>query len=162
MHGHNGQQTLPVPAKDTSAQSLKVHDTVSIGTRAEQIMNGALLTYIGSFLAFGWGIAHLLPTRNVVTAFGEISTDNRRIIAMEWIAEGVALIFVGVLVAIVTYLDRSSVISRAVCWTSFGALNTLSIVSIFTGFRNSFIAFKLCPTIFTGSSILIVIGSSLG
>jgi hypothetical protein len=125
-------------------------------------MNGALLTYTGSFLVFGWGIAHLFPTRNVVATFGELSPDNRRIITMEWINEGVTLMFVGVLVAMVTYLDRSSVISRAVCWASFGALNTLSVVSLLTGFRNSFVVFKLCPPIFTGSSILIVIGSYWG
>ena len=124
-------------------------------------MNGALLTYIGSILPFGWGIAHLFPTRIVVAAFGEISADNRRVIAMEWINEGVTLIFVGVLVAIVTYLDRTSLTSHAVYWTSFGALNSLSVVSLFTGFRTSFLAFKLCPVIFSGSSILIVIGSYL-
>jgi hypothetical protein len=125
----------------------------------EQIMNGASFSYIGSFLTFSWGLAHLIPTRNVVSSFGEISEDNRRIITMEWITEGAALMFIGVLVAIVTYLDRGSILSRAVCWTTFGVLNTLSVVSLFTGFRNSFIAFKLCPFIFTGSSILIVIGS---
>ncbi len=125
-------------------------------------MIGVILTYIGSFFIFAWGVAHLFPTRKVVSAFGEISADNKRIIQMEWITEGVALIFIGVLVAIVTYVDRTSVVSRAVCWTSFGALNVLSIVSLFTGFRHPFIMFKLCPFIFTGSSILIVIGSSIG
>jgi hypothetical protein len=124
-------------------------------------MNGALLIYIGSFLPLGWGIAHLFPTRNVVSAFGEISEDNKRIITMEWINEGVTLIFIGVVVAIVTYMDRNNSISHAVYWMSFAALNTLSLISLFTGFKNSFIAFKLCPYIFTGSSILIVIGSYL-
>ena len=125
-------------------------------------MNGAILTYIGSFLLLGWGVAHLFPTRNVILGFGEISADNRRIIQMEWITEGVALIFIGVLVTIVTYLDRTNLLSNAVYWTSFGVLNVLSVVSLFTGFRNSFIAFKLCPVIFTSSSILIVIGGSIG
>ena len=32
---------------------------------------------------------------------------------MEWITEGVSLIFVGILVAVVTYLDRASAISTA-------------------------------------------------
>jgi hypothetical protein len=122
-------------------------------------MIGELLTYAGSFLVLGWGFAHLFPTRNVASAFGEISADNKRIITMEWITEGVALMFIGVLVALVTYLDRSSVVSRAVYWTSFATLNILSVVSLFTGYKNAFIAFKLCPFIFTGSSILIVIGS---
>ena len=81
---------------------------------------------------------------------------------MEWITEGVALIFIAVLVAMITYIDRTSFLAKVVYWTSFGALNVLSIVSLFTGFRNSFIAYKLCPFIFTGSSILIVIGSQLG
>ena len=122
-------------------------------------MNGLILTYAGSFLTFGWGMAHLFPTRNVVSAFGEISEDNKRIITMEWITEGVALMFIGVLIALVTYLDPNSLVSRGVYWTSFGALNALSLVSLFTGYKNAFIAFKLCPFIFTGSSILIVIGS---
>jgi hypothetical protein len=122
----------------------------------------AVVLYIGSFLLFGWGVAHLFPTRNVILGFGEISADNKRIIQMEWITEGVALIFIGVLVAIVTYIDRTSSVSRAVYWTSFGVLNVLSLVSMFTGFRNSLLVFKLCPVIFTGASILIVIGGSIG
>ena len=124
-------------------------------------MIGAVLTYIGSFLLFGWGIAHLFPTRNVVLGFGDISLDNKRIITMEWITEGVALIFIGLLVAVATYLDRTSLVSKAVYWTSFAALNVLSIVSLFTGFRNSFIAFKLCPLIFSSASALIIIGAYL-
>jgi len=80
---------------------------------------------------------------------------------MEWINEGVTLIFIGVIVAMVTYMDRNNPTSQAVYWASFSALNILSLVSFFTGFRNAFIAFKLCPYIFTGSSILILIGSYL-
>jgi hypothetical protein len=124
-------------------------------------MIGEIVTYIGSFLVFGWGVAHLFPTQNVVSGFGDISADNRRIITMEWIIEGISLIFIGVLVALVTYVDRSNLVSLVVYWTSFGALNTLSLVSLFTGFRNSFVTFKLCPFIFTGSSLLVVIGGSL-
>jgi hypothetical protein len=130
--------------------------------KKEQIMNGAILSYLGSFLVFGWGVAHLFPTGKVVRGFGEISPDNRRIIEMEWIIEGVALVFIGVLVAFVTYLDSGSSVTQAVYWMSFGVLNILSLVSLFTGFRNSFIAFKLCPFLFTGSSVLIVVGSLLG
>ena len=45
-----------------------------------------------------WGIAHLFATRAVVKGFGEISKDNKKIITMEWIVEGVSLIFIGTLV----------------------------------------------------------------
>jgi len=125
-------------------------------------MSGAVWTYLGAFLLLGWGIAHLFPTRNVVRGFGEISLDNKRIITMEWVTEGVTLIFVGLLVAAVTYLDRTHVVSKTVYWASFVVLNVLSFVSLFTGFRNSFIAFKLCPFIFSSTSILIVIGGYSG
>lgn len=125
---------------------------------AELTMNGSILLYVGSFLTFGWGLAHLFPTRNVVQGFGDISADNKRIIAMEWIIEGISLIFIGVLVALATYIDQASIVSRTVYWTSFGMLNILSLISLFTGFKNSFIAFKLCPFIFSGSSLLIIIG----
>jgi hypothetical protein len=77
---------------------------------------------------------------------------------MEWIVEGVALIFIGVLTASVTYADRTSVVSTVVYWLSFGVLNMLSVVSLFTGFRVSFVLFKLCPFIFSTSSILIMLG----
>ena len=124
-------------------------------------MDGSILAYIGAFLPFAWGISHLFPTRNVVRGFGDISVDNRRIITMEWILEGISLIFIGILIPLVTYLDRHSPVSHTVYWTSFGALNVFSLVSLFTGFRISFIPFRLCPFIFTGSSLLIVAGCYL-
>ena len=124
-------------------------------------MAGEILIYIGSFLVFGWGAAHLFPTKNIVDGFGNISADNKYIISMEWINEGVSLIFIGFLVAFVTYIDSTNKISSSIYWISFGMLNVLSVISLFTGFKNSFIMFKLCPIIFSGSSILIVIGSNL-
>lgn len=51
-------------------------------------MTGAIVVSIGAILACGWGVAHLFATRGVVSGFGEISSDNRRIIMMEWITEG--------------------------------------------------------------------------
>jgi len=121
-------------------------------------MTGSILLYIGSSLPFIWGVAHLFPTRNVVQGFGEISIDNHRIIKMGWITEGVTLIYIGILTALVAYIDTNSLVSRVVYWTSFGILNVFSLISLFTGFRVSMIPFKLCPFIFTGSSLLILLG----
>jgi len=114
--------------------------------------------YLGAAFVTLWGVAHLFPTRNVVADFGDISTDNRNIITMEWIVEGVALIFIGVLVATVTWVDPTSSVSRAVYWLSVAGLNVLSVVSLLTGFKVNFIPFKLCPLIFTGASVLILLG----
>ncbi len=124
-------------------------------------MKLSILTYAGSFIVLGWGVAHLFPTRSIVRAFGDISVDNKRIVAMEWITEGVALIFISLLVAAITYLDGTSVAAKVAYISAIVALNVLSIVSLFTGFRIAFVPFKLCPFIFTGSSILIFIGTLL-
>ena len=122
-------------------------------------MVNKVFLYLGSLFILFWGIAHLLPTRSVVKGFEDISLDNKRIITMEWIIEGVSLIFIGAIVASVTYIDYTSLISKTIYWISFGMLNTFSIVSLLTGFKISFLPFKLCPVIFTISSILILLGS---
>ena len=115
----------------------------------------------GAFFTFIWGVAHLFPTKSVVEGFGDISQDNKRIITMEWIVEGISLIFIGLLVAVVTWIDRSSTVSTVIYWICSAELIVLSIVSLLTGFKVNFIPFKLCPVIFTGSSILILLGSLL-
>jgi len=117
-----------------------------------------ILLYISSFFLTAWGIAHLFPTKNVVKGFGAISADNKNIIAMEWINEGATLIFLGILVLVITLVDPAQAISRLVYLSVFGFLNILSLISLFTGFRVNFLPYKLCPIIFTGSSILILLG----
>ena len=117
-----------------------------------------ILLYLGSGLTVIWGVAHLFPTKSVVQGFGEISIDNKRIITMEWITEGLALIFIGVLVATVTVIDPSNVVSTAIYFVSVIMLLVMALLSLFTGFKVSFLPFKLCPFIFTASAVLILIG----
>jgi hypothetical protein len=121
-------------------------------------MINQVLLYSGAVLTAIWGVSHLFPTSSVVKGFGEISTDNKHIITMEWITEGVALIFIGVLVAAVTAIDSVSEVSRAVYVVSGIGLLIFAAVSLFTGFRIAFLPFKLCPFIFAGSSVLILLG----
>jgi len=115
--------------------------------------------YIASLLLVFWGIAHLFPTKSVVKEFGELSLDNERIITMEWINEGATLIFIGIIIAAITYMDPTSTVSKTVYRISFLMLNAMSIISLFTGFKVNFLPYKLCPVIFTGTSILIILGS---
>ena len=105
-----------------------------------------------------WGAAHLSATKSVVKGFDDISVDNKRIITMEWIVEGVALVFVGAIVLAATLIDRTSEVSKAVYLLSIVMLNVLSAVSLKTGFKVRFAPFKLCPVIFTAASILILLG----
>ncbi len=120
-----------------------------------------ILILLGALLTIFWGIAHLFPTMSVVKGFGEISLDNKRIVIMEWIVEGVALIFIGTLVAGVTLIDSQSIVSRFVDYLSIVTLILLALISIFTGFRINFLPFRLCPVIFTVSSLLILMGTML-
>ena len=124
-------------------------------------MINLVLLYLGAALTALWGISHLFPTRSVVKGFGGISVDNQRIITMEWIGEGVSLIFIGVLVALVTIVDSSSSVSKAVYLLSAIGLIVLAMVSLFTGFKIKFLPFRLCPVIFTVSAVLIVTGGFL-
>jgi len=121
-------------------------------------MNTVLLIYMGSAMPFLWGVAHLFPTRSVIRGFGEISADNRNIVAMEWVTEGVALMFVGTIVATVTAVEPRAIVSSYVYLVSSGCLVVLAIVSLFTGFKIAFLPFKLCPLIFLSSAILILLG----
>jgi hypothetical protein len=125
------------------------------------MLNETLL-YVGSALTALWGIAHLLPTRSVVRGFGELSLDNKRIITMEWILEGVALIFIGVLIATVTALDSTTMVARSVYVFSAIGLLVFAVISFFTGFRVKFLPFRLCPFVFTASSALILVGGLAG
>ena len=123
-------------------------------------MNSILL-YLAAGLCAFWGTAHIAATKPALSGFGDLTKDNRRILVMEWIVEGVALIFIGLLIAVLTYLDPGHSISKAIFWLIFCTLNTLSIISLFTGFKVNFFMYKLCPLIFTGSSLLILFGGIL-
>jgi hypothetical protein len=118
-----------------------------------------ILLYLGAALTALWGISHLIPTKNVVAGFGEISDDNRQIITMEWIVEGVSLIFIGVLLAVVTFIDPQAAVSIAVYIVSTVGLLALALVSLFTGFKVKFLPFKLCPFILSASAVLVITGA---
>jgi len=121
-----------------------------------------VLLYVGSGLLALWGLAHVFATRGAVEGFGDLSADNARILAMEWINEGATLVFLGLLTAAVTFVGPiGSRMARTVFVLVSVALNVLSGISLFTGFRVRFLPYKLCPAIFTGASILILLGAFL-
>ena len=123
-------------------------------------MNQVVL-YVASAMTGLWGVAHLFATKGVVAGFGDLSADNRRIITMEWIVEGVALISTAALVAVVTAIPPQAAVASAVYAVAAGTLVVLAIVSLFTGFRVAFLPFRLCPVIFGVSAALIVWGAWL-
>ncbi len=124
-------------------------------------MNETLL-YIGSIVIILWGIAHIIPTKAIVNGFGEISEDNRKVLTMELIAEGLTLIFLGVLPLLVTLLvgvkDRTAGIVYLACAVM---LLVMAVLTAMTGSRTSTIWYKLCPAIKTVVAVLFILGTIL-
>ena len=124
-------------------------------------MNEALL-YIGSAIAIAWGIAHLVPTRNIVNGFGDISEDNKKIIAMESIAEGITLVFVGFLPLLVTLLaDWQDDAARIVYLACGGMLLVMALLTMATGARTSVLPYRICPAVKTLAAVLLILGATI-
>ena len=117
-----------------------------------------LLLYTGAAIVIFWGIAHVVfPTRSILDGFGSISADNRRILLMEWLMEGVLLVFIGVLVVLVTWFTSEA--GAIVYWSCAGILAVMAGVSLFTGARTPILPMKLCPPIFLTSAALFVLAT---
>ncbi len=116
-----------------------------------------LLAALAAAITPVWGIAHLLPTRNVVAGFGTLSKDNRLVITQEWIAEGITLTFLGGLIGLVTAVDRvSNPIVTAVYGLAAGMLLVMAILTAVTGARGSVVFFKICPVVKTVAAVLLL------
>lgn len=115
----------------------------------------ALALYSGAVIVALWGIAHIvIPTRAMIDSFGPISQDNKRILLMEWLMEGVLLIFIGVLVVSVTLLAPATSAAVVVYRVCASALAVMAGISSFTGARTPILPMKLCPPIFITAAIL--------
>ena len=118
------------------------------------------LAYIAAGIVFFWGVSHIMPTRQVVAGFGDISTDNRHIITMEWVAEGLSFIFVAALIVAVTWSSAAAESAEDLVYRVIpGFLLTIGVWTAMTGARTGVIWFKMCPVVMTVSSILLVIAS---
>jgi hypothetical protein len=118
------------------------------------MLRNRLIIIIGGLLAILWGIAHIIPARSLVKGFSNISFNNIQTITIEWIVEGLTLVFLGVLVIVITNHVNNPV-AKIVYLLSSLLLFTMAILSPFTGFWTDFLPYKLCPTIFSASALMI-------
>jgi len=123
-------------------------------------MSGTWLNYLASGIVIIWGVAHIVPTTAVVRSFGDISADSRRIITMEWVAEGLALTFVGVLTLIVTLAaglaDPVAVLVYRLC---AAALVVFALWTLVAGFRTAIVPIRLCPLVLSTAAALLVLAT---
>ena len=121
-----------------------------------------VLVYLGATVITAWVISHLAPTRGVVAGFGAISQDNKRIILMEWVAEGIALAFIGLLVLLITAIHGSDdSVSLSVYRISAVMLLVMAAWTLLTGSRTSIVPIKICPVVKTAVATLFLVASAL-
>jgi len=125
-------------------------------------MTNETSVYIGSAIIIAWGVAHLIPTGAIVKGFGEISGDNKKILTMELLAEGMTLIFLGALPLVFTILSGPQGKPADIVYMACAVmLLVMAILTLLTGARTSQIPYKICPVIKTAVAVLFILGSVL-
>lgn len=122
----------------------------------------AISIYVGSAVIIAWGIAHIVPTRAVVRGFEPLSKDNRRIITMEWVAEGLTLVFIGGTVMVLMLAKGADDGAAIIVYRSSAVmLLIMAAWSSLTGARTSIVPIKICPFVKSAVALLFLAGSIL-
>jgi hypothetical protein len=115
--------------------------------------------YVAAALVGVWGIAHAVPTKQVVAGFAPITADNRRVLTQEWLAESVTMWAMAALVVVVTAAAPDAQVAAAVYRVVAGLLVALVVLTALTGARTPVVWFKICPLLLATSAILLVVAS---
>jgi hypothetical protein len=118
-----------------------------------------VLAYIAAILTGLWGVAHAIPTRNVLAGFAAITNDNRRVLLQEWLAEAVTMWGIAALVIVVTAVRADSDVTHWVYRVGAGLLVALATLTALTGARTPVVWFKICPALLGTSAVLLFVAS---
>lgn len=125
-------------------------------------MTGDLFIYAGSVIIMVWGVVHIVPAGNVVAGFGEISDDNRRLVITGWLAEGLYLVFTGLLALLVmTAGGPDNLVSSLVIRALAAMLAVLAGLTAVTGARTSIFSLKFRPVVTIVCALLFIAGTGL-
>jgi hypothetical protein len=130
--------------------------------RRDHLGMAALLAYIAGAIVAVWGVAHAVPTRQVLAGFEPITTDNRRVVAQEWLAEAFTMWGIAAMVIVVTAAGGTE--SSARLWVyrvAAAVLAALGALTALTGARTPAIWFKVCPVLLASSAALLLAASLL-
>ena len=120
----------------------------------------SVLIVAASLLLLAWGTAHILPVSQVLAGFGKLSLENSRVVLMEWVAEGVTIVFLGILPLVVLLAaGPRDPVATVVFRMTAAMLLTLAALSVMTGARNALLPMKLCPIVKSAAALLLVIAS---
>jgi len=119
-----------------------------------------VLAYSGAALVALWGVAHAIPTRQVLAGFEPITSDNRRVMLQEWLAEAFTMWGIaGMIVTVTVVAGARAEASQWVYRASAVLLLALAGLTTFTGARTRVIWFKICPVLLSVSAVLLVTAS---
>jgi hypothetical protein len=117
--------------------------------------------YVAAALTALWGVAHAVPTRQVLAGFAPITADNRRVLKQEWLAEAMTMWGLAALIIVVTAVGSGAEVTNWVYRVAAALLVSLAVLTALTGARTPVIWFKVCPVLLTASAALLV-AASLG
>ena len=119
-----------------------------------------VLAYVAAALIGVWGIAHAVPTKRVVAGFAPITTDNRRVLIQEWLAEFFTMWAMAALVVAVTMTAGDTRVTAIVYRVVAGLLLALAALTALTGARTPVVWFKVCPILLATSAALLLVAST--
>jgi len=120
-----------------------------------------VLAYAAAALVGLWGVAHVIPTRQVLASFEPVTADNRRVFLQEWLAEAFTMWGLAAVVVVATSVDAGSEATVWVYRVAAGLLVALAVLTGLTGARTRVIWFKICPAVLGGSAALLLAASFL-
>jgi hypothetical protein len=121
----------------------------------------SVLAYVAAGLVAAWGLAHAVPTRQVVAGFGPIDADNRLVIVQEWLAE--ALTMWGVAAMVIAATAAGGSVTGVRDWVyrvAAALLVALGVLTAVTGARTPVVWFKVCPVVMVIAAVLLLVASA--
>jgi hypothetical protein len=119
----------------------------------------SVLAFAAAALVALWGVAHAIPTRQVIAGFEPIETDNRRVLTQEWLAEAFTMWGLAAIVIAATVAGSETAVAAWVYRSAAALLLGLAALTALTGARTPVIWFKICPVLLTISAVLLLTAS---
>ena len=119
----------------------------------------AILACLAAAAVALWGVAHAIPTRQVLAGFEPITADNRRVLLQEWLAEAFTMWGLAAAVIVAAVAGAQAEPTRWVYRAAAALLVALAALTTLTGARTPVVWFKICPVLLTGAAALLVIES---
>jgi hypothetical protein len=106
------------------------------------------------------GVAHAIPTRQILASFEPITAGNRRIITQEWLAEAFTMWGIAAIVIAATAATGTAPEIRAWVYRAASALLiSLGALTALPGARTPVIWFKICPMLLGAAALLLLLAS---